>query len=380
MLEDYHDQSMIRGPGIPRRGMLAARKAAGADTHLLTASGGTLANTIGLVDTMRIGADYGEGRGLHPRFPSYPATYVINGSYGSCGSPQDNCLQNTATFFFTHRKFFLNGQNLLTVDHPIPRNEAEFSTTLFGMTGSPIMLGDALDRISADRLDLIKKVLPRPADWPFPADLFKRVYPDDYTRVLVAPVRTKWGAWSVVAVFNLDERTAVTGIGMPELRLPAGKRFRVWDFWNARYCGCVRDKFGVEVPPKSCRLLRLSALTAQPTVLATDMHVRQGQLELTDVAWDKRAHVLRGAAVRPRGERGNIYIAAPPGWKPADYTGIFVAKDARDSTLIIRKPLFFKCNRVDWIVPFAPLNTEERMWQAKHNLKLKLSADCREIV
>ena len=73
----------------------------------------------------------------------------------------------------------------------------------------------------------------------------------------------------LVAVFNLDERTAVTGIGMPELRLPAGKRFRVWDFWNARYCGCVRDKFGVEVPPKSCRLLRLSALTAQPTVLAT---------------------------------------------------------------------------------------------------------------
>lgn len=379
---DYHDQSMIRGPGIPRRGMLTARRAARADTHLLSASGSTLALTTGTVDTMRIGMDYGEGRQLQSRFASYPATYVVNGSYGSSGSSQDNCLQNTAAYFFTHRKLFLNGQNMLTVDFPIPRNEAEFSTTLFGMTGSPIMLGDQLDRISPERLEMIKKVLPRPADWPFPADLFQRVYPEDYARVLVAPVQTAWGAWSVVAVFNLDERAAVTDITMESLRLPSDREFRVWDFWNVRYCGCVQGKFSVEVPVKSCRLLRLTPVSAHPAVLSSDMHVRQGQLDLRDVEWDKRQQVLRGVAVRPKGSRGNVYIAAPAGWKPVDYSGVFVAKDARDGTLVIRRPLDFRRARVAWSVPFATLNAEEKHWQREHAKKRGESANvpCRAVV
>ncbi len=365
---DYHDQSLIRGPGIPRRGMLTVRRTAGAGTHLLTAAGSTIVN-VGAIDTMRIGMDYGEGRQLQPRFQSFPATYVINGSYGSSGSPQDNCLQNTAAYFFTHRKLFLNGQNMLTVDHPIPRNEAEFSTTLFGMTGSPIMLGDALDRMADDRLALIKKVLPRPPDWPFPADLFKRVYPDDYARVLAVPVQTEWGKWTVAAVFNLDERTAATEITLEELRLPGGKNFRVWDFWQDKYCGCVSGTFRVEVPAKSCRLLRLSALAPRPAVLGTDMHVRQGQLELRDVVWDRRAKVLSGTALRPKGEKGNLYIAAPTGWKLADYRGVFVAKDARDSTLVIRRPLDFRRGRVAWSVPFETLNAEEKYWQREHAKK-----------
>ncbi len=125
--EDYYDKKMISGPGIPRRGIKAVRDAAKSDTHLLTASGGSLATVTGLIDTMRIGLDYGEGRGLQPRFPSYPAKYIVNGSYGSSGSPQDNCLQNTAAYFFTHRKLFLNGQNILTVDYPIPRAEGPAS-------------------------------------------------------------------------------------------------------------------------------------------------------------------------------------------------------------------------------------------------------------
>ncbi len=373
----HHDRRLAHGPAIPRQALLAIRRAAGPDTHLLTASGSTLAY-LGTADTMRLGLDYGEGRSLQPRFKSYPATYVVSGSYGSCGTPHDNCLQNTAAYFFAHRRLFLMSQNLLTVDHPIPRNEAELSTTLFGMTGSPVMLGDALDRIADDRLALIKTILPRPADWPFPADLFRRVAPDDYARVLVVPVTTGWGAWSVVAVFNLDDRSAETEISMSELRLPARGLYRVWDFWHARYDGCVSDTFRVAVPPKSCRLLRLSAVTPHPWVLGTDLHVRQGQFELRDVAWESRAGRLRGVAVRPRGERGTLYLAAPPAWKPADYRGLFVAKDARDSTLLIRVPLEFRRGRLEWAVSFSRLDGVERDFQRRHGVPV--APACRALV
>lgn len=366
----YHDRSLIRGPAIRRRGLAAARAAAREDTHLLTAAGSTVDN-VGLVDTMRIGVDYGEGRQLQPRFPSYPATYVVNGSFGSCGSPQENCLQNTAAYFFTHRKLFLNGQNMLTVDRPIPRNEAEFSATLFGMTGSPVMLGDDLEMISEDRLGMIRKILPRPEDWPFPADLFRRIHPDDYCRVLVAPVRAGWGQWTVVAVFNLDERASLTEISAAELRLPDSADFLAWDFWAERYCGRVRGRFVVETPPNSCRVLRLSRPLARPAVLSTDLHLRQGQLELDGVRWDGRAGVLNGVATRPRGERGNLYIAAPWGWKPADPAGLFVATDARDGLLIVRKPLHFERERLEWRIPFEPLTASEKNWKRKHGRNIR---------
>ncbi len=259
---------------------------------------------------------------------------MINGSYGSSGSPQDNCLQNTAAYFFTHRKLFLNGQNMLTVDHPIPRNEAEFSVTLFGMTGSPIMLGDALDRIAEDRLALIKKVLPRPADWPFPADLFKRVYPDDYARVLAAPVRTGWGDWTVAAVFNLDERTAATEITLEELRLPGGKNFRVWDFGriNTAAASAANSAWKSRPNPAGCCGYRLWRWRPR-AILATDMHVRAGSWNCA--MWPDRRKKFCPDGVAP-GRRQRISQRPPAGnWR---ITGTsLVAKDARDSTLVIRR-------------------------------------------
>jgi len=347
----YHDKTMVRGAQVYRNALLALREAAGPDIHLLPATGAAMRN-IGIANSSRIGADYGEGRHLQPRFKSYPATYEINGAERSASTPHRNCLQNVAATYFTHRRLWLNNVNVLTVDKPISRNEAEISATLFGMSGSPIMLGDDIDFMHEERLAMIKKLLPRPRGTAFPVDLFQRVYPEDYARVLQARIEKPWGRWSVLAVFNLDDDPTRIELTAKELGLKQRGKYRAFDFWNERYCGCFSKTLSIDVPGFSCRVLRLEEAKPHPWLLSTDMHIRQGELELEDVAWDKASSVLSGVAVRPAGETGALYIVAPEGWKPVDYQGLWVARDARDKSLVIRKQLEFEDAPAAWEIAF----------------------------
>ena len=339
-----------------RECMAAIREAVGPESHLLAATGATTRH-VGTVSSSRIGADYGEGRQLLPRFPSYPANYVINGSFGSAGSPNRNAVNNLACWYFAHDKFFLCNSNLMTVDKPIPLNEAQVSASLFGISGSPLMLGDDIDTIAEDRLNLIKKVLPRTRSAPIPVDLFTRLdIEDDFVRIFVVPVSKPWGEWTVCAVFNLNEAFRRVELDAGLLRLERGASYRMYDFWEDAYRGIFKDTRTAEVPANSCKVFRFEKVKAHPWILSTDMHVRQGEVELDTVAWDAEAMVLRGAAVRPLGETGNLYVVAPDGWKERHFNrGLNVAKSALDQALIIRKEITFDTEHKDWHIEFARL-------------------------
>ncbi len=361
------DKTLVKGYEVYRAGLRAIRRAAGRDTRLLSAVGSGPQN-VGLVSAARIGQDYGEGRHASPAFPSYPATYVLNTPYDGVGPSHRNALQNLGATYFTHRRLWLNDLNILTLDQPISLNEAQISASLFGLSGSSVMLGDDLAAIGEDRLALIKKILPRTPDTAFPADLFSRLppadcslpwlSPRDYSRVLAAPVRKPWGSWTVVGVFNLEDTPAEIAVTPGELRLAEGE-YRVFDFWEQRYCGAIRGRLDVALPPMSCRVLRLEGVRRHPWILSTDMHLRQGQVELEDVRWDARRLALEGVCVRPRGETGNIFLVAPPGFKPVDYAGLWVAKDMNERCLIIRQRLDFVRSRLAWRVVFERVAVKE---------------------
>ncbi|MBM4079557.1 MAG: hypothetical protein FJ278_07650, partial [Planctomycetes bacterium] len=102
---DYHDRRLVKGPEVYRNALKAVREAAGEDTYLLASSGPTL-HDVGLVDAVRTGNDYGEGRALYPDTYFYPATFVINSAgYWTSHAHASN---NMAATYFTHRKLYVN--------------------------------------------------------------------------------------------------------------------------------------------------------------------------------------------------------------------------------------------------------------------------------
>jgi hypothetical protein len=320
----YHDPALIPGPQAFRDSLAVIRRAAGPDTYLLVSTGPTL-QTVGLLDAVRAGTDYGEGRPLDgPGKGFYPATFVVNKP--DYWTSHLRAVQAWATHFFVHRKLWIaDSGNVLTIDKPVPRNDAQISATIFGLNGSPLMIGDDVDRMSEERLILLRQQFPRLPEVAEPLDLFTAIEPD-YPKTFRLRVRTAWDEWDLFAVFNF---------GPEPLRQTVPARGVVWDFWDERYTGIASGSQEVLVPPRSVKLLRVAAVRSHPWVLSTDIHIRQGQSEITAATWDEARGELRLTAAR----RGNVFLRVPKEFRLADPAGLWIAKDGNDASLVVRVPV-----------------------------------------
>jgi len=72
------------------------------------------------------------------------------------------------------------------------------------------------------------------------------------------------------------------------------------------------------------------------------MHVRQGQAEIADCRWDAATKTLTLRATRPVGNSGNVYIRVPKDLAVANPSGLWLAKDTSDESLLVRCTFDFK--------------------------------------
>ncbi|MEO7143772.1 MAG: hypothetical protein ABI165_09760 [Bryobacteraceae bacterium] len=350
--DGYYDRSVIRGPQAWREGLRTIREAAGPDTYLLASSGPTLP-AIGLVDGVRAGNDYGEGRALDgPGKGLYPGTFVIDKP--DFWTAHSLALKAMAGYFFTAGKLFLaDSGNVLTVDQPMPVADAQIRATIFGINGSPLMLGDDIDRIGEERLAIIRRVLPRLPGCARPVDLFDAAEPD-YAKIFDLTVRRDWDQWDLLAVFNLGQRNMEKKVAFERLGLDPHAAYAVWDFWNERFQGVVEGSVDIEVPPESVKLLRISRGRNHPWLVSTDMHVRQGAAEILDCRWDAASEALTIRGTRPAGEHGSLFVRAPAGWAVAEPKGLWIAKDGRDGSLLVRAAVTFGAAPAEVRMRFLP--------------------------
>ncbi len=319
--DSYANPALVPGPQTLREALKTIRRAAGPDTYLLGSTGPTF-QTVGLLDGARAGTDYGEGRPIDgPGRGFYPATFVVNRA--NYWTSHQRAVQAWATHFFVHRKLFIaDSGNVLTIDKPVPLPDAQISATIFGLNGSPLMIGDDVDRMSDERLALLRQQFPRLPEVAEPLDLFAAPDPD-YPKTFRLRVATAWDNWDLLAVFNFTTEPL-------RQTLPASGA--VWDFWEERYAGVVEKDYAVTVPPRSVRLLRVAPARAPPWILSTDIHIRQGQAELSHVAWDEANLELRFTTAR----RGNVFLRVPKEFRLAVPAGLWIAKDGNDSSLVVR--------------------------------------------
>ncbi|MCE5306737.1 MAG: hypothetical protein LLG20_03760 [Acidobacteriales bacterium] len=332
--DSYYDRSLIPGPQAFRAGMEVISEAAGKDTYLLPSTGPTLLN-VGLVAANRVGSDYGEGRALDgPGKGFYPGTFMINrAEYWTSHRAATNALAGN---YFTHRKLYLaDSGNVMTIDKPIAVSDAQITTTIFGINGSPLMLGDDISRMSEERLAMVKQIFPRLPEAAHPLDLFDKPEPA-WPETFHLKVKRDWDEWDLVAVFNYRSKALDEDIAFERLGLDPSASYVVWDFWNERYLGVHKGSIRLAVPGQSVKLLRIARERAHPWVASTDMHVRQGQAEIVNARWNQDASALTIEATRPAGYRGNVFVRAPKGLAMKNPKGFYVAKDANDASLIIR--------------------------------------------
>jgi hypothetical protein len=127
----------------------------------------------------------------------------------------------------------------------------------------------------------------------------------------------------------------------------------MYDFWEETYCGIYQGSRRVQVAGNSVAVLRLEELRPHPWILSTDMHVLQGEAELDEVSWDPETMTLQGRMTRAAGERGNLFVIAPDGFRERHFNrGLVVAKSALDNSLVIRKRMHFQQDVETWSLEF----------------------------
>jgi len=200
---------------------------------------------------------------------------------------------------------------------------------------------------------MVKLTLPRTTHSARPADLFERVGPDDYCRVMKLQIDTGWDSYLLAGLFNFDGEPYPIRLDFANLGLDPSSDYVVYDFWNNEYCGVFRGSFPCWVAPDTCRLLRIARKRSHPWLLSTDMHIQQGCCEVAELNWDEETKCLSGTLTRPAGESGNAYILMPRSYKLINNEDAYLLKELLDLNVIIRLPVSFGSDRTNFELFFA---------------------------
>ncbi len=348
---DLYDKNVVNGPESFRTAMKVIRDTVSAGTYLLSSSGPTYYN-IGLVDGVRAARDFGEGRPVQRHGGFFPANYLVNDYNLIKEVTLDYAITNP-----NNKKLYINDSfNMITIQKPVPKNEARIVCSLFGLSGNPVMMGDDIPTICEERLTMLKKVLPVYNGSMVPCNLFESTYPDA-PYIFRLEIHKEYGDFSILAVFNFNREPMSEKIDMKTM---FGKgEFVIFDFWNEHVLGKVSDEITVHIPPRDVRVLRISKATEHPWIIGSDMHLTQGGVEISHVHWDPEELVLKGVCHRPEGETGRLFIMIPVGYEPVDFRELFIVREESQdiypvgSKLIIgMKTLEFDVDTADFYISF----------------------------
>lgn len=184
--------------------------------------------------------------------PIWPSLGLVHGSRSSM-----DISRNWQSFVHIGRENLLRGwQNgrlwwndpdclvLLNDDeqHPVPGNEFIYHATAVYATGGMVLSGDDLTKITPDKLDMLKKLIP-------PAGVSAR-FADERFEVGV----TQYKDYTIYSIFNNSDTAVVRNIILPEVRA----KYSLKDEWNGNAIGFYtgRQIMGIPVPAHSARLVR----------------------------------------------------------------------------------------------------------------------------
>ncbi len=241
------------------------------------------------------------------------------GSYigeGSWESPQG--LKPIANAHAAHLPMYGNAWTnefgVLTINEPLPLNEALIAMTMAGMSGGVVTCSDDLTTLKPERAELLAKIFPLTGNSAIPIDLYESRFPQIWN----LPVTSPHESYNVVGVFNWTDRKADVDFALDSLGLNRSRYYLVHDFWNSEFLGNVRGQVALfDIPARSVKLLCLRAEQNIPQLLATDIHLTQGGVEVLSAGWDKRSQSFLVVCKPPRRGKATLFIHVPQGYAPA---------------------------------------------------------------
>lgn len=192
--------------------------------------------------------------------------------------------------------------------------ESRTCASLLGLSGMQYLSGDDLLTLEKDRLELIKRTIPTLPI--YPVDLFGRGREySRYPEITDLKVNQVAGVYDVIAVNNWDNKPVKRSVSFEkDLKLDAGQKYLVFDFWNEEMTGLFTGSFECEIPAHGIRVFFVHKQTDTPQLIGMNRHI-SGAFGITGNNWDAGQLALSGTSETVPGVKYALYYALPEGYQ-----------------------------------------------------------------
>lgn len=267
-----------------RDALAAVREGVGDDRFVL-GCGSLMAPSVGFFDGNRIGPDVAPfWRNLTTAERAEPSPRERR--------PDDDlsvetAIRNTLQRSWMHGRLWANDPDCLLVRTDrtkITLDETRTLASVVGLSAGMMLSSDDLDKVPAERLDLISMLLPVLPRAATPIALIAQDMPERYELAF----EREWDPFHLVGLFNFEDLTRDL-----ELPIPPG-RWHAFELWEERYRGVVEQDITFSlVAPHSCMVVALRPAGDIPAVVGTTAHIGMGALDITSQTFDPTAGRLR---------------------------------------------------------------------------------------
>lgn len=237
-------------------------------------------------------------------------------------------------FFPLHNTaLYIDADNLVLRKDYSNLEQARTRISIYGLTGIPITLGDAIQELDTPRVDMLRRIMPvidiRPGDlegttllpgltrWKSTAIDIQSGDRENKTltrnvQLIRLNLARRFGQWTVAGLSNLTETPQPYTLHLQaDLDLPLGK-FAVYDFWNKRFLGVFTKSIKLSIKPYDTAVLRITRVEKDlPTLLSVSRHITQGGYELVEYKATSKA--VSGVCRLVPGETCDFTILLPEG-------------------------------------------------------------------
>jgi hypothetical protein len=318
LAEHYQDPYLTRAE-VYRNALKTIREALGPDIYWLGCGAPQLAS-IGLMDGMRIGPD----------------------GWGRMG------YDNVSARYFEAGKWWLNDPDAVMGNNnslDVVRGWA----TLSVISGSVLTVGDDVNLLSAEKLEVLKHILPARGTVGRPVDLFK----SQPSNVWLLPTDVGAGKSGVLTLFNWGGTNMLKHRIAPKELLKTNQKVLVYDFWNDNFLDAFDGELTADVPPGGAQAYCLVEPTGKPQVLAVSNFLAQSGYGVEAVNWTDANHALAGKTTGLSGELYHIAIYIPEGYTPDTVTvnghDTFLVRQKKNVWII---PVTGSDAAMDWSIHF----------------------------
>ncbi len=278
---DRFDTPGVSAQDAYRAGLRVIREAVGPE-RILTAGWGVPWWAAGICDGGRTGGDTGPSwEGMQP------------------------ALEATWQGYWTHGLLWHADPGAFCVGPPLNPDQARLWATLMGLTGQAAFVGDRLAELPESGVEYLRRILP-PAEIR-PMELYAVERPD----IICLKIADAAGPRDIVGLFNWSNAETQIRLEAATLGLPPDD-YLVYDVWDRRLLGRLRDGALFTLAPTSCGVLCVRRIEPdRPTLIGTSRHITQGAVDL--VRFDGRGPRLSGVSRVVGGDAYEVRFLLEPG-------------------------------------------------------------------